>query len=106
MGGCLLLGRGQYEQYETSTKPVRKSSEGRAKKQIVPYGTYSYEDLFLNVHVLSPRDDGVLGVMVVVAGKSFPITRCKRLLHVTLHVHTMEPQLLAVCPIRRLDLHG
>ena len=61
MGGCLLLGRGQYEQYETSTKPVRKSSEGRAKKQIVPYGTYSYEDLFLNVHVLSPRDDGVLG---------------------------------------------
>ena len=63
MGGCLLLGRGQYEQYETSTKPVRKSSEGRAKKQIVPYGTYSYEDLFLNVHVLSPRDDGVLGVM-------------------------------------------
>ena len=63
MGGCLLLGRGQYEQYETSTKPVRKSSEGRAKKQIVPYGTYSYEDLFLNVHVLSPRGDGVLGVM-------------------------------------------
>ena len=46
-----------------STKPVRKSSEGRVKKQIVPYGTYSSEDLFLNVHILSSRGDGVLGVM-------------------------------------------
>ena len=46
-----------------STKSVPKSLEGRAKEQIVPHGPYSDEDLFLSVHVISPRGDGVLGVM-------------------------------------------